>query len=326
MAQALATTLVVASLYALLGAGYVLVYRASRVLNLAQGDLLTLGGYFLFATAATFPGAPVLALPLAAALSALTGVRVYVALMRPMAGHPVFGAVLVTVTLGILLRAAIVLVFTDRTRHPLQNLGLSNPPRPLAGGAVVSTFDLVMVGAAVALFAALFVFLKVSPLGIRMRAAGERALLASQRGINFHGVFALSWALAAFAGGLAGMIYSSNVRLEPSLGILGLRAFAVALVGGLDSLGGVVPAALLLAAVEGASVRWGHPLLSDVSPFLCLLVMLLVRPWGLFGTKEEHTSELQSRLHLVCRLLLEKKKYTPLAATDIRVASGRSRE
>ena len=114
MAQALATTLVVASLYALLGAGYVLVYRASRVLNLAQGDLLTLGGYFLFATAATFPGAPVLALPLAAALSALTGVLVYVALMRPMAGHPVFAAVLVTVTLGILLRAAIVLAAGGR--------------------------------------------------------------------------------------------------------------------------------------------------------------------------------------------------------------------
>src|SRR2546427_584295 len=237
MAQALATTLVVASLYALLGAGYVLVYRASRVLNLAQGDLLTLGGYFLFATAATFPGAPVLALPLAAALSALTGVLVYVALMRPMAGHPVFAAVLVAGALGILLRAGIGLVFTDRPRPPLQKPRLSNPPRPLAGGAVVSTFDLVMVGAAVALFAALFVFLKVSPLGIRMRAAGERALLASQRGINFHGVFALSWALAAFAGGLAGMIYSSNVRLEPSLGILGLRAFAVALVGGLDRLG-----------------------------------------------------------------------------------------
>src|SRR3989449_2827530 len=153
MAQALATTLVVASLYALLGAGYVLVYRACRVLSLAQGDLLTLGGYLRFATAATCPGAPVLALPLAAALSALTGVLVYVALMRPMAGHPVFAAVLVTVTLGILLRAAIVLVFTHPTRHPLQNLRLSNPPRPPAGGAGVSTLCLVMVGAALRLFA-----------------------------------------------------------------------------------------------------------------------------------------------------------------------------
>jgi branched-chain amino acid transport system permease protein len=120
-----------------------------------------------------------------------------------------------------------------------------------------------------------------------MRAAGERALLASQRGIDFHGVFALSWALAAFAGGLAGIIYSSNVRLEPSLDVLGLRAFAVALVGGLDSLAGVIPAAILVAAVEVLSIRYGNPLFSDVSPFLCLLVMLLVRPWGLFGTKEE---------------------------------------
>jgi branched-chain amino acid transport system permease protein len=287
MAQAIATTLVVASLYALLGAGYVLVYRASRVLNLAQGDLLTLGGYLLFATAATFPGAPTLALPLAAALSALTGVLVYVALMRPMAGHPVFAAVLVTVTLGILLRAAIVFAFTDRTRHPLQQLGLANPPRPLPGGAVVSTFDLATVAAAAALFIGLFAFLRLSPLGIQMRAAGEKALLAAQRGINFQLLFALSWALAGFAGALAGILYANNVRLDPSLGVLGLKAFAVALVGGLDSLGGVIPGALIVAAIEVLSVRYGDPLLADVSPFLCLLAMLLVRPWGLFGTREE---------------------------------------
>jgi branched-chain amino acid transport system permease protein len=287
MLQALATVVVVASLYALLGAGYVLVYRASRVLNLAQGDLLTLGGYFLFAVASAVPGVPALSVPLAAALSALAGVLIYLLLMRPMAGHPIFAAVLVTVTLGILLRAAIVFVFTDRTRHTLAALGLSNPPLRLPGGAVVSTFDLVMIVSAVLLFAGLFLFLRLSPLGIQMRAAGERPLLASQRGINFHAVFALSWALAAFAGGLAGMIYASNVRLEPSLDILGLRAFAVALVGGLDSLAGVIPAALLVAAVEVMSVRYGNPLLSDVSPFLCLLAMLLIRPWGLFGTREE---------------------------------------
>ena len=287
MVQVLATTLVIASLYALLGAGYVLVYRASRVLNLAQGDLLTLGGYFLFALAAAFPGAPVVSIPLAVLLSALTGVIVYVVLMRPMAGHPIFAAVLVTVTLGILLRALIVFVFTDRPRHPLANLAMTNPPRALPGGAVASTFDLVMIGTAAALFVTLFLFLRLSPLGIRMRAAGERPLLASQRGINFHGVFALSWALAALAGGLAGMIYASNVRLEPSLDVLGLRAFAVALVGGLDSLAGVIPAAILVAAIEVLSIRYGNPLLSDVSPFLCLLLMLLIRPWGLFGTKEE---------------------------------------
>jgi branched-chain amino acid transport system permease protein len=257
------------------------------VLNLAQGDMLTLGGYLLFAVAASVGGGPALAIPAAAALAALTGFLIYLVLMRPMAGHPVFAAVLVTVTLGILLRAAIVLVFTDQIRHPAQLLGLGNPPRRLPGGAVVSTFDLLTVLTAAALFAGLFLFLRLSPLGIQMRAAGERALLASQRGIDFHRLFALSWALAALAGALAGILYSSNVRLEPSLDVLGLKAFAVALVGGLDSLGGVIPAAILVALIEVLTVRYGNPLLSDVSPFLCLLAMLLVRPWGLFGTREE---------------------------------------
>jgi branched-chain amino acid transport system permease protein len=285
--QACASTLVVASVYALLGIGYVLVYRASRVLNLAQGDMMTLGGYFLFAAAATVGGAPLVAIPLAALASAVAGALIYRLLMRPMAGHPVFAAVLVTITLGILLRAAIVMVFTDSIRHPLALLSLSNPPRRFPGGVVLSTFDVITVLTVIVVFSALFTFLRRSALGVRMRAAGEKTLLASQRGIDFHAVFALSWALAAFIGALAGMLYASNVRLEPSLGVLGLKAFAVALVGGLDSLGGVIPGALIVAAVEVASIRWGDPLLSDVAPFLCLLAALLIRPWGLFGTREE---------------------------------------
>src|SRR2546428_14191616 len=118
MAQALATTLVVASLYALLGAGYVLVYRASRVLNLAQGDLLTLGGYFLFATAATFPGQPVLALPLAAGLSALTGVLVYVALLRALAGAPGVAGPPAAGALRLPPSAGAGLIFSEPTRPP----------------------------------------------------------------------------------------------------------------------------------------------------------------------------------------------------------------
>src|SRR5207247_3461222 len=125
--------------------------------------LLTLGGYFLFALAAAFPGAPAVSLPLAVLLSALTGVIVYVVLMRPMAGHPIFAAVLVTVTLGILLRAAIVFVFTDRTRHPLENLALTNPPRALPGGAGVSTLDLRMVPTAAAAFTGRVLLLPVPP-------------------------------------------------------------------------------------------------------------------------------------------------------------------
>ncbi len=287
MAQAVASAIVLASLYTLLGVGYVLVYRASRVLSLAQGDLMMFGGYALFAAAATLAAPPLAAVGLALAASAATGLLIYALLMRRMAGHPVFAAVLVTVSVGILLRVAVVLTYTDQIRHPGAALGLANRPLRLPGGAAVSALDAITVGTAALVLAALFAFLRRSRVGVRMRAAGERPLLAAQRGIDFQAVFALSWALASLTGGIAGMLYASNVRLEPGMGVIGLRAFAVALVGGLDSLGGILPAALMVASVEVLTIRYGNPLLADVSPFICLLVMLLVRPWGLAGTREQ---------------------------------------
>jgi branched-chain amino acid transport system permease protein len=271
--QALASIAVLASLYTLVATGYVLIYRASRVLNLAQGDLMVFGGYALFAAATQLAAPPVVAMALALATSVATGLLVYVLVMRRMAGHPVFAAVLVTVSIGMLLRVAVVLGYTDQIRYPAQALGLANPSIRLPGGALVMT--------------SLFAFLRGSRLGIRMRAAGERPLLAAQRGINFQALFALSWALASLTGGLAGALYAENVRLDPSIGVIGLKAFAVALVGGLDSLGGVVPAALLIAAIEVLTVRYANPLLADVSPFICLLAMLLVRPWGIAGSRED---------------------------------------
>jgi|SRR3990172_7541195 len=285
--QTVAGIIVLASLYVLLGVGYVLIYRASRVLNLAQGDLMMFGGYALFAAATSVAAAPLVAIPLALAVSGMAGFLIYILLMSRMAGHPVFAAVLVTVSLGILLRVGVVLLFTDQLRYPLQVMALTNPPLHLGRGVTVSMIDALSVTAAVVVMAALVLFLRGSTLGIQMRAAGERPLLAAQRGINFQLLFALSWALASLTGGVAGVLYASNVRLDPSLGVFGLKAFAVALVGGLDSLGGLVPAAILVAAVEVLTIRFGNPLLAEVSPFLCLLAMLLVRPWGFAGTREE---------------------------------------
>ena len=285
--QALASIAVLASLYTLLAVGYVLVYRASRVLNLAQGDLMVFGGYALDAAVTQVAAPPTVAVGLALCASFATGLAVYALVMRRMAGHPVFAAVLVTVSIGILLRVAVVLVYTDQIRHPAQALRLANPSIRLPGGAAISTLDAWSIAVAAAVMLGLLGFLRRSRLGIQMRAAGERPLLAAQRGIDFQALFALSWGLAALTAGLAGALYASNVRLDPSVGIIGLKAFAVALVGGLDSLGGVVPAALLIAAIEVLTVRYANPLLADVSPFICLLAMLLVRPWGIAGTREE---------------------------------------
>jgi branched-chain amino acid transport system permease protein len=120
-----------------------------------------------------------------------------------------------------------------------------------------------------------------------MRAAGQNPLLAAQRGIGLHRIYALTWGLATFTGGMAGMLIACDAGLESTLVVIGLKAFPAALVGGLDSLVGALVGSLVVATVEVLLIYYVDPLLSDVVPFVVLIAMLAVRPWGLFGTREE---------------------------------------
>jgi branched-chain amino acid transport system permease protein len=278
---------VLASIYALISCGYVLIYRVSRVLSLAHGELMMLGAYGLYATASLFSGHPVVALAAAGALAVAVGVAVYAALMWRMTGESVLAAVLATIALGILLRGAMILVFGTETRHPLDDLGWTNASHVIPGGARISTVALALLGTTAVVYLGLFAFLRGTRWGIRMRAAGQHPLLAAQRGIGLHGVYALSWGLATLTGGLAGMLLAADAGLEGTLYIVGLKAFPAALVGGLDSLLGALIGSLVIAGAEVLLIHYVDPLLADVVPFVVLLAMLIVRPWGLFGTREE---------------------------------------
>lgn len=278
---------VLAAIYALISCGYVLIYRVSRVLSLAHGELMMLAAYGLYATASLFSGHPLVALSASAALALLVGVLVYVMLMWRMTGESVLAAVLATIALGILLRGAMVLFFGTQTQYPLRELGWTNASVAIGGSARISAASLALVIATVAVYAGLFVFLRATRWGIRMRAAGQNPLLAAQRGIGLHGVYALAWGLATFTGGMAGMLIACDSGLEATLVTIGLKAFPAALVGGLDSLAGALLGSLLVSSAEVLLIHYVDPLLSDVVPFFVLLAMLVVRPWGLFGSKEE---------------------------------------
>jgi branched-chain amino acid transport system permease protein len=285
--QLIVNITVLAAIYALIACGYVLVYRVSRVLNLAHGELMMVGAYLLLSTASLFAGNPYAALAAALTLSLVVGVLVYLFLMRKMTGEMVLAAVLTTVALGILLRGLVVLIWSAQQQYPAQALGLSNPAIALPGGARISTWSAVLVLSTAAVYAALFLFLRFGRWGIRMRAAGQNPLLAAQRGINLHAVYALAWSLSTFTGALAGMLIALDSGLTSTMVIIGLKAFPAALVGGLDSLVGALVGALIVAGAEVLLIHYVDPLLSDVVPFLVLIAMLVVRPWGLFGTREE---------------------------------------
>ena len=278
---------VLAAIYALIACGYVLVYRVSRVLNLAHGELMMLGAYLLVATASLFSGHPLIAGAAALALSLLVGVLVYVLLMRRMTGEMVLAAVLATVALGILLRGVVVLVWSAQQQYPAQRLAVANPPIELFAGARISTFAAVLVVTTAVVYAALFAFLRFGRWGVRMRAAGQNPLLAAQRGINLHAVYALVWSLSTLIGSLAGMLIALDSGLTSTMVTIGLKAFPAALVGGLDSFAGALAGAAVVATAEVLLIHYVDPLLADVVPFLVLIAMLVVRPWGLFGTPEE---------------------------------------
>jgi branched-chain amino acid transport system permease protein len=278
---------VLASIYALISCGYVLIYRVSRVLSLAHGELMLLGAYGLYATASLFSGSPALAIAMSALLAAVIGVLVYALLMRRMTGESVLAAVLVTIALGILVRGVTVLVWSTQERHPLNILGWSNPSLAIGESARISGVGLAFLAITTLVYAALYFFLRYTHWGIRMRAAGQNPLLAAQRGINLHGVYALAWALATFTGGVAGMLIACDNALDQTMVTIGLKAFPAALVGGLDSLLGALAGSLIIAAAEVLLIHYVDPLLSEVVPFAVLIAMLIVRPWGLFGSREE---------------------------------------
>lgn len=285
--QLVVNIVVLASIYALIACGYVLIYRVSRVLNLAHGELMMLGAYLLLATASLFSGYPAIALAAAVLLSLLAGVLVYVFLMRKMTGEMVLAAILTTVALGILIRGVAVLIWSAQQQYPAVALGVANPSLSLLGGARISLWSLALVLTNLAVYCGLFLFLNFSRWGMRMRAAGQNPLLAAQRGINLHGVYALAWSLSTLTGALAGILMALDSGLTTSMPVIGLKAFPAALVGGLDSLAGAIAGSLIVAAAEVLLIYYIDPLLSDVVPFLVLIAMLVLRPWGLFGTREE---------------------------------------
>ena len=283
----LVVILIQASFYALLGIGYVLIYRATRILNLAHGDLMVFGAYLFFQALVTSGGSLTFAITAAALGAALLGAMVYLGLMRPLASYPVAVGVLATIALGLVLRTIITVIWSAQTRYPAELVGQTGRPIALFAGVSVSGIDTLIIAAAIIAIIGFPLLLRLSTVGIEMRGVAENAVLAAQRGINIHRINALSWAAATVMAAVAGIFFSIKVRLGPDIWYVGLAGFAPALIGGMDSLKGVVIGAIIVAAAEVLSALYIAPQVAVAAPFLVLLVALWIRPWGIFGSREE---------------------------------------
>lgn len=267
-------------IYALAAAGFVVVYKASDVINFAQGDLLLLGAYLIFFSLAQV-GLPWSAGVLVTVLLAVAvGVAVERLVLRPLVGEPVISMVMATIGLSSVLRALVNALWGPSPRSfdsflPAGEVAL--------GPAVVSAGRLLSIPIALAVLGALGLFFRYARDGIAMRAVADDQQAAMSMGISIPRVVGLAWGLAAASAAVGGVMLANVVGVSPTVAEIGLRVFPVVILGGLDSIGGAVIGGAAIGLLEvyvGGYVGHG---LSLVVPYVVLVAVLMVRPYGLFG-------------------------------------------
>ena len=219
--------------------------------------------------------------------AAVLGALTYLGIMRPLAGYPVAVGVLATIAVGILLRSVTTSIWSGQTRYPAEYLGQLGRPIEIIPGLSISGIDIAIIAAALVAMAGFPLLLQRAAIGVEMRGVAENPLLAAQRGIDIHSINALSWAAATLMATVAGIFFALKVRLGPDIWYVGLAGFAPALIGGMDSLRGVALGAVIVAAAEVLAARYIAPQITLAAPFLVLLIALWIRPWGIYGSREE---------------------------------------
>ena len=276
--------------YALVALGFVMVYRATGVINFAQGGLLALGAYLAYAfnTVAPFAVAVVLAL----IATATVGAGFERVVLRRMVGQPVFAVIMITIGLLFVIEQVITAVWGFEAINLGDPWGLSTVG---AGDLVLSERNLWTLGLTAAALGVFFLVFRYSKIGVAMRAAAFDQEAALAQGISAGRVQGLSWALAGAMGALAGVTLAAGpAALEPTIGAVALVAFPAIILGGLDSPAGAVVGGLLIGFVQAMTVGYQRDIfpdlanLSTVMPYVVMVLILLVRPYGLFGTKEVH--------------------------------------
>jgi branched-chain amino acid transport system permease protein len=273
--------------YALVALGFVVVYRASGVINFAQGAMLLLGAYAISWLAVDAGLGFLLAVLCAAVLLALAGAGLHAVVLRRVTGQPAFVLVMITIGIGIAVTQGVEAVFGPDRRLLGDPWGSSAVH---AGGLTFSTVKLWGIGVTLVALAAFFAFDRYTRWGLAMQAtaADEEATLSL--GVPVRRVHAITWALAGVLATLGGLFLAGFPGApQPALGDAALRAFPAIVLGGLGSPAGAVVGGLLIGVVEVLTSGYAPASLGTnfyaVAPYIAMIAILLVRPYGLFGTQ-----------------------------------------
>ena len=271
-------------IYGLIALGFVLIYKATETVSFVQGDLMMLGG-FIGLAAMTMLGFPFwLAILSAIVAMGLFGLFIERLVIRPILGQPQFTIVMLTIGIAYILRGLITMIpgigtETHTLPVPFKDQVLS------AGGLLLSVEQLVIIGATAVLCAVLYAVFRFTTVGIAMQASSQNQLAAYYMGIPVQKLNGLVWALAAAVAAVAGLLLAPITFVHVNMGYIGLKAFPAAVVGGFGSLPGAIVGGLIIGIVESLSGFYLPEGVKDVAPYIVVLLMLVLKPNGLFGEK-----------------------------------------
>jgi len=268
--------------YGLIALGFVLIYKATEAINFAQGDMMMFGAFItLSLTNSNHMGLPFFIAVLIALLAmGLIGYALDSFVLRRIFGQSQIAVIILTIAIGSLFRFIAGLIWG----HEPQSL-----ESPLAGkdmqfgGLVLGLDEITVIVVTFLLTVALFVFFAKTRTGVAMQAASQNQLAAYYMGIPVRRVHSLIWGLAGVVAAIAGILFASKSSIDPNTGLLGIKAFAAAVIGGFGSLPGALLGGLIIGLIEPFAARYGASGYSQIAPYLLLVLMLVFRPHGILS-------------------------------------------
>ena len=269
-------------IYGLIALGFVLIYKATEMVNFAQGDIMMLGGFVAYALVAHH-GMPYWAgALLAIAITAAFGFVLDAVVLRRVIGQPQFAVVMLTLGLGFIFRAA-----AGITRG-YDSVGFNTPftnKTVNISGLILGDDNLSIIVGTLVLCAVLFVFFGKTRVGVAMQAASQNQLAAYYMGIPVRTIFSMIWAISAGVAALAGILLSPVSMIDVNMGVLGIKAFAAAVIGGFGSIPGSLIGGVIVGIVEQLAGYYLPAGFQEVTSNVVLLGMLILRPQGLFAER-----------------------------------------
>jgi branched-chain amino acid transport system permease protein len=283
--QLVVTGFALGMVYALIAIGFVIILKCSEAFNIAQGHFVMIGGYLGYTFLVLF-GLPIWAtLILAIVVAILMGVFIERLTLRPLVGQPVLAIVMMTIALATVFEGLATLIWGGeyKTYHgllptlTLKVSGISIPSESLIG-LIVSIVAVVI----------LLLLFRYTKIGLAMRATAEDLQVVQSVGIKATTVYAVSWIIACVVGVIGGILLGGVSGVMIPLAMIGLKAFAVVLLGGVNSIGGAIVAGIILGVLENVAAGYLDPLLpggglAQVFPFIVMIIVLIFKPYGLFG-------------------------------------------